>query len=90
MTMADLVGERLEGYGEVGPRAVAVAWLLTVYFNSHPPKDLGPRTTRELRTVTMTLDLLVSGKVAAAMDVLAQRIKAIERSQADGNWEAAQ
>ena len=30
------------------------------------------------------------GKVTAAMNVVAQRTKAIERSQADGNWEAAQ
>ena len=88
--MTEAVGERLEGFSAAQPRAVAVAWLLTVYLNQHSAKDLGPRTMRELRTLCHTLDLLVQGKVAEAMDVLAQRVKALERAQADGHWDAAQ
>ena len=88
--MTEAVGERLESFSAGQPRAVAVAWLLTVYLNQHSAKDLGPRTMRELRTLCHTLDLLIQGKVAEAMDVLAQRVKALERAQADGHWDAAQ
>ena len=34
--------------------------------------------------------MLVQGKVAEAMGVLAQRVKALERAQADMRWDAAQ
>ena len=88
--MTEAVGERLEGFSAAQPRAVAVAWLLTVYLNQHSAKDLGPRTMRELRTLCHTLDLLIQGKLAEAMGVLAQRVKALERAQADGHWDAAQ
>ena len=87
--MAEAVGERLESFSAGQPRAVAVAWLLTAYLNQHSAKGLGPRTMRELRTLCHTLDLLVQGKVAEAMDVVARRVKALERAQADGHGDAA-
>ena len=88
--MTESVGERLESLTAHGPRAIGVAWLLTVYLNQHTAKELGPRTLRELRTLVHTLDLLIQGKVAEAMDVISQRVKALERAQVDGHWDAAQ
>ena len=37
----------------------------------------------------MALDLILTGDVVGAADVLAQRFKAVEQSHADGNWSAA-
>ena len=48
------------------------------------------RTQRELKIATTLLDLLVEGKGAEAGDVLAQRIKALEKSAQDSNqWRKA-
>eukprot|EP00438_Fugacium_kawagutii_P032819 Skav214752 [mRNA] locus=scaffold983:202851:205260:- [translate_table: standard] len=48
------------------------------------------RTQRELKIATTILDLLVLGKGQEAADVIAQRIKALEKSAQDGNqWRKA-
>ena len=48
------------------------------------------RTQRELKIATTLLDLLVEGRGAEAGDVLAQRIKALEKSAQDSNqWRKA-
>ena len=45
---------------------------------------------RELSPLCLSRELLIQDKRAKAMDVLAQRVKALERAQADGHWDAAQ
>eukprot|EP00438_Fugacium_kawagutii_P032213 Skav231673 [mRNA] locus=scaffold597:177506:179203:+ [translate_table: standard] len=48
------------------------------------------RTQRELKVSATLLDLTVLGKIKEVQDILAQRIKALERSVADGNqWKRA-
>ena len=48
------------------------------------------RTQRELKVATTLLDLVVEGKGAEAGDILAQRIKALEKSAQDSNqWRKA-
>ena len=70
-------------------RPVATQWLLAVLFTAHPAKELAPRTTRELRTMCLAIDLLLKGQVEAALDVLLQRVKAVERSVSDSGWDVA-
>ena len=88
-TMMSLVGAR--GLGGAGSELepVATTFLLTVLFNLHPPKELGLRNERELRTLCLVLDLLLKGELARGMDVLAQRVKALEKSITDQHWLAA-
>ena len=45
---------------------------------------------RELSSPCLSHVLLIQDQRAKAMDVLAQRVKALERAQADGHWDAAQ
>ena len=43
------------------------------------------RNWRELLTLSQVMDLYLSGKVASELDMVAQRLKAIERSLVDGS-----
>ena len=71
-------------------RGAVVAWLLSVYLNQPSAKSLCPRITRELPSPCLSLDLLIQDQQAKAVDVLAQRVRALERTQADGRRDAAQ
>ena len=88
-TMAELLGSRGLGSGGGEPEPVATAFLLTVLFTRHPPRDLGVRTERELRTLCLAFDHFLKGDLGRGMDVIAQRIKAIEQSVADQGWQTA-
>ena len=48
------------------------------------------RDKRELRTLCLVLDLLATQKHAEAADVVAQRVKAIDKALTDGGWTRAQ
>lgn len=48
------------------------------------------RTQRELRTLMVVLDLLAKNSPGRAADVVAQRVKALERATNDGAWSSAQ
>ena len=48
------------------------------------------RTLRELKTLCTALDTLAVSRPAQAADVLAQRIKALERATSEGHWSSAQ
>lgn len=48
------------------------------------------RTLRELRTLMVVLDLLARSSPGRAADVVAQRVKALERATCDGAWTSAQ
>ena len=48
------------------------------------------RSRREMRTLSKALDLLALQKTGEAADLLAQRLKALERFIVDGNWTKAQ
>ena len=51
---------------------------------------MGLRTAREMETLALVLDSLADGSFGAAADLVAQRLKALERSTWDGHWERAQ
>eukprot|EP00435_Cladocopium_sp_Y103_P023245 s3102_g5.t1 len=48
------------------------------------------RTSRELRTLCTVLDLMAQHKMPQAADIVAQRVKALERACQEGHWGAAQ
>jgi len=72
--------------------ALAVMYLLTVFIPARGPSDpkMTPGTVRQLRTLATAVDLLCKGKVLQAMDILVQRMKALEMSVTDGGWANAQ
>ena len=68
---------------------VARAFHLRVLQLRHA--TMGLRYKRDLKTLCTILDLGASGKGAQLMDVVAQRIKAIEKAVVDGgDWPRAQ
>eukprot|EP00438_Fugacium_kawagutii_P024621 Skav207650 [mRNA] locus=scaffold2758:77333:83766:+ [translate_table: standard] len=66
-----------------------LAYLNQILFASHPPKVMGVRMARELVTLAMSLDFLMSGELARASDLLVQRFKACETSLQDNGWTMA-
>ena len=68
--------------------ALATRYLLAMLMPKHPRMPV--RTMREMRTVCCVLDLLAKAKWDEAADVLAQRLKALERSLIDENWARSQ
>ena len=68
---------------------VAMNHLLTVMQPALQGK-LGVRSLRELKTLATALDLMSEGKTSRAADVLAQRVKAIERATVEQHWNSAQ
>ena len=68
---------------------VASAYFLTVILNQYKDR-INLRTSRELRSLAKSLDLIVQNAPERAADVLAQRIKSIEVSLADQSWGRAQ
>ncbi len=70
--------------------AVAEAYLTSVLLPTQAGR-LGRRGERELRTLAMAIDYLVSGEVAQAADLLMQRFKAVELAAvSDAGWQVAQ
>ena len=68
----------LAGAGILPP--VMQGYLTTAYFVAHPEGAVGLRAAREMRTLAMISDLLCSGRPLSALDVIAQRQKALEVS----------
>eukprot|EP00973_Karenia_brevis_P073877 10270897-Karenia_brevis.AAC.1 len=50
---------------------------------------MGLRNSREALTLSAIIDALLRGNPAGALDIVAQRLKALERSIVDGNWQTA-
>ena len=69
--------------------AVAMNHVLTILLPSLGQKA-GLRSTRELKTLGSILDLLAKGAPSKAADVVAQRIKAVERASHESHWGSAQ
>ena len=68
---------------------VMQAYLSTVYFPSRSERSLGLRTTREMRTLGLAVDLIVGGHVLHGLDVLLQRFMALEMAAEQGSWDLA-
>ena len=67
----------------------AVQYFLTILQPQLAAK-MNLRTQRELRTLVVVLDHLARSAPARAADVVAQRMKALERATSEGSWGAAQ
>jgi len=68
--------------------AVAETYVSTVLMPAAAP-NMSQRNERELRTLALSIDLLVRGDSARAADILMQRFKAVETASMDGNWAIA-
>ena len=66
-----------------------VTYLTAVFHGMFPPDKVGPRTTREMRTLAEALDALGSGDLPRTADLLVQRFKSVEESVKRGNWDEA-
>ncbi|CAE8720996.1 unnamed protein product [Polarella glacialis] len=80
-----LVRETGEGQGS-GLNPLFLKYVSLVLLRQH---SLAPGPRQEVRTLATALDLLVVGRVAAALDVLSQRFKAIELAQVHGSYKVA-
>ena len=67
----------------------ALHYLQTVLLPGMHGK-MNVRTSRELRTLCTVLDCLSKHQPAKGADIIGQRIKALERSTAEGHWGSAQ
>eukprot|EP00435_Cladocopium_sp_Y103_P058474 s905_g20.t1 len=67
---------------------VAMHYTLTVLLPSLGQKA-GLRSVRELKTLGSIMDQLAAGSPSRAADIVAQRIKAVERATSEGHWGAA-
>ena len=66
-----------------------VTYLTAVFHGMFPPEKVGPRTTKERRTLAEALDCLGSGDLPRTADLLVQRFKSVEESVKRGNWDDA-
>lgn len=68
---------------------VALNHVLTILLPNLGGK-VGVRTTRELKTLGLIMDHLSMSNPSRAADVVAQRIKALEKATIEGHWGQAQ
>ena len=64
-------------------------YLVTILLAKHSESQMGQRNARELRTLALCLDTLLTGNVAGAADILVQRWKAVETAVQEGGWQLA-
>ncbi len=81
----------MHGATDANPETLKfVTYLNVVLRQKYTMQQLGVRTSKELSTLAMVLDALLSGNIGRASDVLIQRWRALESSVADGHWHMAQ
>ena len=69
-------------------RPVVTRYLLTILSTTRAG-TISLRNERERRTVAESLDASLTGNLCRLGDILAQRFKALETSNADGQWAVA-
>ena len=89
LKMQTATARGLGGASKSHTPAVAMNHVLTVMLPALQGK-VGLRTQRELKTLAEVIDKLALGMPSRAADVLAQRVKALERATVDGGWSTAQ
>ena len=84
------LGER-EGAADSGETGAArtLAYLNSIFHGKHPMQEVGPRTSRELKTLACAIDALLKGELPTVADILMQRFKALELSVSDKSWAVA-
>ena len=89
LKMEEAVARGVEGAPTTKTPAVAMNHLLTVLQPSLQGK-LGMRSLREMKTIAQALDYLATNQASRCADLLAQRLKAIERATHEQHWNTAQ
>ena len=85
----------LAGQNELGAQGdgwqgqKVLAYLNQIVFSCNPPSKIGVRAHRELITLGTCIDHLLESQTLQCLDVLMQRLKAVELSIQDGNWNLA-
>ena len=64
-----------------------VTYLTAIFHGFYPQEKIGPRNSRELRTIAEALDSLGNGNLPKTADLLVQRFKAVEESDKNGSCE---
>lgn len=66
--------------------AVAMGYLSQVFLVQNPPSTVAVRTVKEMRTVAIVIDHLCSNDPLRALDILVQRLKALELAHRQQSW----
>ena len=69
--------------------AVAMGYLSQVFLVQNPPSTVAVRTVKEMRTVATVIDHLCSNDPLRALDILVQRLKALELAHRQQSWAQA-
>ena len=88
--MARLLGTlATSDFSDAAYAPIVQAYVHQIMFNEFPRQKMGLRNSREIETLSLIADLLLRGEEAAGLDVVMQRLKALERSLVDENWTVA-
>lgn len=68
---------------------VAVPYLTQVFLSRNPMGTVGMRNVREMRTIATVIDLAATNDPLRALDVLLQRLKALEVAHEQQSWNQA-
>jgi hypothetical protein len=93
LRMQELV-HRAQGRGAAEINAeklppVAMSYVAGVFLVQNPPAQVGVRNLRELKTVATVIDMLCQNDAPRALDVLVQRLKALELAHKQQGWAQA-
>ena len=81
-------GGGLSSWSSTGLRAIVMQYLLT-YMLPSVKKEIPQGPLREMKTTATAVDMIVSGHVEEAADLLVQRFRALEMALKDGSWKVA-
>ncbi|CAE7270082.1 unnamed protein product [Symbiodinium sp. CCMP2592] len=70
--------------------AVARGYFQLIYLTAHPAVEIGARNFKELSTIVAVIDAVAENDPLRALDILVQRLKAIELAHLQGNWTQAE
>ena len=88
LSLMDLhVGDRMSPGSTLAP--IVTTYVTNVMFTQLGKEKMGLRNSREALTLAHAMDSLLRGEPSSAMDILAQRLVALERSVVDQNWSVA-
>ena len=88
--MAVLLGDRgTPELQEADYAPIVTAFVNTVLFPKHSEKALPVRASREISTLALAMDCLLRGDALKSLDVMTQRLKALEQSALDDGWSVA-
>ena len=65
----------------------SVTYLTAMFHGLYPQERIGPRNSRDLRTIAEAFDSLGDGNLPKTADLLVQRFKAVEEPVKKWSWE---